>query len=204
MESTNEIKREATIDLKPFKTTYSIIYALMIAVDVIIIVLLFTIWANLELIKAFIHTSIVRYVALISLIIKVVFDTYELLRFSKSNKQDKERVTKIAKGSLGTRIYRIYYVIVLVIFIIFSELEESFSKNPFIDRPGESEYLAFYFWFAILLYIHFLPIIIGPQLIKFSIDTADKVNRIKVIVYTIVWILVLILLLNLDFFILIY
>ena len=91
-----------------------------------------------------------------------------------------------------------------MVLIVWMEIEEYLLLLPFVHAPGESEYLTFYFWFSILLYIHILPLIIGPQIIKFSIDPTDRVNKIKMIVYTTVWAIVLLIPLNLNIILLLF
>lgn len=171
--------------------------------------MLFSIWANLEALDILKYPMFLwmYYLFLFSPIIKVGFEIYELVRYSKflkSGQQTKEQAMRVARGFRGTRIYRVYYIALMMGLIVWMEIIQYLSLLPFVHGPGESEYLEFYFWFSILLFIHILPLFIGPQIIKFSIDPADRVNKIKMIVYTIIWTIVLILALNLNFIILLF
>ncbi|MFX0033650.1 MAG: hypothetical protein ACFE8E_02655 [Candidatus Hodarchaeota archaeon] len=212
METKDAIK-EREFNAKPFKIVYIFMFAFILIFDVIMIVLLFTVWANLAtivyvFIEALPFGMIFYLLFLVSPVVKVGFEIYELVRFSrflKSSNQSKESAIDVSRGFKGTRIYRIYYLVILVCFIIWMEIFDFQSKFLTSSDPDISyRYLTFsrfYWWFAILLFIHILPIIIGPEIIKFSTDYSNRKKLIKMILGIILWTILLILLLNIDFFI---
>jgi len=207
METTNSIK-ESEFNIKPFKITYIISFAVILIFDIIITVLLFTIWVNLE-VTIFFRDGIIGllfyYLIPFSPIVKVGFEIFELIRFSRflnSGNQDKKNALNVAKGFKGTRIYRIYYLVLIASFILWTEILEYSYKTSIVVDPNPTAFLRFSWWFAILLFIHILPLILGPEIIKFSIDYRNKKNKINMILKIVLWTIILILVLNLDFFIL--
>ena len=206
MESKSEIKREAEFEKKYFKISYIIIWVIIIALNAVILSLILMIW--LDIIPLFASPlGILRfayYLFIISPFVKIGFEVCELVRFGlflKSDEKDKARANKVARGFLGTRIFRNYYLVVIIILVGISEIFDFMAKQPFISFPGDSEFLVFYVWFAILLFIDIFLIAAGPHLIKFSIDYTDKTKKVKAIVWPIVWIIVLIIIFNIDFLI---
>ena len=191
--------------LKPFKIVYIINFVFMILTDIVLIILIFTVWMHLEysmisiLLKS--RLTFLYYMFIISPIVKVGFEGYEIVRFLKflkSDNREKEGVYKIARGFMGTRMYRIYYIIIVVVVIFLMEISQ-IAIVAGVSSQGEDESYVFYFWFGMLLYANLLPLLISPQLITFSIDHTNKKNKIKAIMYSIIWIILLALFFNMEF-----
>lgn len=191
--------------LKPFKTVYIITFVFMILTDIILITLIFTVWIHL---KVYFISELLRfrltflyYMFIISPMVKIGFEGLEIIRYLKylkSDNRDKEGAYRVARGFIGTRIYRIYDLIVVIVVIILMEIEHFAILIGVDSSSGQAEFMAFYFWFRILLYSNLLPLLISPQIIKYSIDRTNRQNIVKAIVYSIIWIIVLALILNLD------
>ena len=202
MESTSEIKKETDFEDKYFKISHSIIFAVIIALNALILTLLLMVW--LRIIPIFQSpVGIIRFLSFllgISPIIKIVFASIEIVRFVlflKSDKRDKEGANKVARGFVGTRIVRNYYIVIIIILAVISEIFQFIGR--IVGFPGDVEFLPFYSWFTILLSIDIFLTTVGPHLVKFSIDYTDKEKKTKVIVWSIVWIIVLIFIFNLDY-----
>jgi len=203
MESKNEIKKIADFKKKYFTISYTVIWAIIIALNAVILPFIIIKWLVLF---PFYDTPLrfIYFMILISPIVKIGFEVYEIVRFGlflKSDKKDKESANKVARGFILTRIFRNYYLVVIIALVVISEIFEFIAKVPFASFPGEYEFLMFYMWFAILLFIDIFLMAAGPHLIKFSIDYTDKIKKIKAIVWPIVWIIVLVIIFNIDFFI---
>ncbi len=203
MESKNEIKKIVDFKKKYFIISYSIIFGVIIALNAIILPFIIIKWL---VFFPFYDTPLrfLYYMILISPIVKIGFEVYEIVRFGlflKSDKKDKESANKVARGFVVTRIFRNYYLVVIIALAVISEIFEFIARAPFASFPGEFEFLMFYLWFAIPLFIDIFLIAAGPHLIKFSIDYTDKIKKIKAIVWPIVWIIVLIIIFNINFLI---
>ncbi|MFX1478188.1 MAG: hypothetical protein ACFFCI_08645 [Promethearchaeota archaeon] len=201
-----ESKSEKTgFENKIFRWSYLVIFVVIIALNALIFALLITSWFIYIPLYSPYAPPIIRiafYIILISPIIKIGFAVYEVIRFViilKSDKRDVETAYKVARGFVGTRIVRNYYLVILIIIVVISEIFE------FTDRMfGSLKFVVFYTWFSIPLIIDIFLTAVGPHLIKFTIDKTNKERRIKLIVWSNVWIVVIILLFTLNYLILLF
>lgn len=204
MESKNEIKKTADFKKKYFTISYTVIWAIIIALNAVILPFILMRW--LVFVPLFVSSwwlmQFLYWLIFISPIVKIGFEVCELVRFGlffKSDKKDKESAIKVARGFLGTRIFRNYYLVIIIILVVISEILQFLGTIS--SFPGDTEFLIFYLWFAIPLFIDIFLIAAGPHLIKFSIDYTDKTKKVKAIVWPIVWIIVLIIIFNINFLI---
>jgi len=205
MESNNEIKEKTQFEIKHFKISFIIIWVIIIALNAVILPLIIIVWSNfIPLFQAILIFRIAYYIIIISPMVKVGFEACEIVRFSlflKSDEKVKEKANQVARGFIGTRIFRNYYLVVIIVVVVISEIFDFIARLPYTTFPRAQEYLFFYFWFAILLFIDIFLVAAGPHLIKFSIDSTNKTKKVKVIVWPVVWIIALILIFNINFLI---
>lgn len=204
MESKNELKGTQDFEIKYFKVSYAVIWVIIIALNAVILPLI--IFQLLNFIPIFQSSvAILRfayYLFIISPIVKIGFEVYEIIRFIlflKSDKKDKEGASKVARGFIGTRIFRNYYLVVILVLMGIAEIFDFMAKV--VGFPGSSAFLAFYFWFMILVFIDVFFIGAGPHLIKLSMDYKNKEKQTKALVWSIVWIVALIIIFNIDYLI---
>lgn len=205
MESKNEIKEKLEFEIKYFKISTIVIWTLIIALNAVILPLIIMVFLDfIPLFRSSVRIIRVLYVIIfITPFIKIGFEACEVVRlglFLKSDEKDKESAYNTARGFIGTRIFRIFFLVIIIILFVIGEIIEFIAKND--DLPwDESDFLTFYFLFSILISIDIFLIAAGPHLIKYSIDFTDETRKMKAIVWSIVWIVVLLILLNLDYLI---
>lgn len=199
-----ESKKEE-LNVLPFNVFYIIIFAIIIVIDIVVIVLLMTVWAHLEGIAFFWSLpffTILYFMFLFSPIIKLGFGILEIVRFIKflkSGIKEKEKAMDITRGFRGTRIFRVYYIVLMLGFVIWMNIRVFIAWAPSASFPGQSTFVSFYFRFEILLYFHMIPLIIGPSLIKFSTDPSDKKKLTMLIIKSIIWIVIIVIIFNIEF-----
>ncbi|MEE9377196.1 MAG: hypothetical protein V3V33_04080 [Candidatus Lokiarchaeia archaeon] len=206
MESKDTITKEAGYNPNLFKVMYFIIYSFLIVFDIIFLFLFMTVWARLELPymgAAQFPGLFLLYVTL--LIIKICFESYEIVRiilFLVWGKQDKESAYKVAEGFFGFKIFRMHYIIFIMIFLVWMEFGSTLMMFRDITAGDEQyEFLMFYMWFQVILFIHIYSLEIVPRLMLLFADSTNKSNRMRAIRNMIVWMFVLLFILNFNFII---
>jgi len=204
MESKDTITKEAGYNPNLFKIMYFIIYSFLIVFDIIFLILFMTVWARLEipyLGAAQFPAIFLLYVFL--LILKICFESYEIVRiilFLVWSEQDKESAYKVAEGFFGFKIFRMHYIVFIMMFLAWNEIGNTFLM--FKDIGVEQyEFLMFYRWFQVFLFIHIYSLEIVPRLMLLFADSTNKSNRMRAIRNMIVWMFVLLFILNFNFII---
>jgi len=204
MESKDTITKEAGYNPNLFKVMYFIIYSFLIVFDIIFLILFMTVWARLELPymgAAQFPGLFLLYVTF--LILKICFESYEIVRiilFLVWGEQDKESAYKVAEGFFGFKIFRMHYIVIIMTLLVWME----FANTVMMFRDigvEQAEFLRFYMWFQVILFIHIYSLEIVPRLMLLFADSTNKSNRMRAIRNMIVWMFVLLFILNFNFII---
>ncbi|MFX1275596.1 MAG: hypothetical protein ACFFBP_00295 [Promethearchaeota archaeon] len=198
-------ERKIKVNFNALQILYFCIFIITFSLNIIILSIFFTIAPKLDypLFRwIFFDYTLTLYIIIITItFINMNVSIYELVRFMlflKTNIKDAEGAIHRAKGFIGTKIIRIFYLVFMVILIIVMKIciivADAFLSGP---RPPEAsdfgipEFMLFYMIFAPVICVQVFTQAIAPHLMSFSLDYKKRQYITKIIVYSNIWIAVL-------------